>query len=163
ASLQGPSALVCSSAAVCRIDEARLHRGAGLDAPVNRCVRLCGLELARRSLAGALVVLQLIRQRLAFVQPGEAGPLNGGNVNKDVAAASVRRDETETLGGVEPLNNTSSHFHDLRKRLPRGKVLRAVGSKETKNLDASQRNRALRRDIDIRRVNERASICKHKD
>lgn len=34
------------------------------------------------------------------------------------------------------------------KKTPEEKFLRAIGSKETENLDASQRNRALRRDID---------------
>ncbi len=63
-------------------------------------------------------MFNLVRQSLAFVQATKTCALDSRNVNKDVTAASVRRDKTKTLGGVKPFNNTSSHFNDLRKICP---------------------------------------------
>ncbi|EGF93240.1 hypothetical protein ABI_16800 [Asticcacaulis biprosthecium C19] len=62
-----------------------------------------------RHLAGLCITLQLVGDLLAFIQAVHAGAFNRAHVNEYVLAAVRRRDETKTLGGIEPLNCTNAH------------------------------------------------------
>ena len=53
---------------------------------------------------------QFERHLLPFVQRGKASPFDGADVNEHIPGAIFRGDETETLGGVEPLDSTYSHY-----------------------------------------------------
>src|SRR5689334_17379010 len=55
----------------------------------------------------------LVADLLALVQAVEARSLHGADVNEHVLAAFLRLDETEALGGVEPLHSTSWHLDRL--------------------------------------------------
>ena len=46
---------------------------------------------------------------LAFFERFEAGILDCGEMGKEIFAAIIRRDKSETLRVVEPLNGTCSH------------------------------------------------------
>ena len=70
---------------------------------------LGGLKLARGHLARLPVLLELEGELLTFNDRGHAGPLNSGDVNKDVGATVVRLNEAKALGGIEPFNCASGH------------------------------------------------------
>lgn len=56
-------------------------------------------------------ILDFVFDFLAFVQAAIAATLDGGKVCEHIGAAHVRRDETETLVSVEPLDFALlSHF-----------------------------------------------------
>src|SRR5690606_20766895 len=67
--------------------------------PTRRCsgrharCRSDRLKLAGRHLAAALVALQLEAHRLAFIERGHAGALDGRDVHEHVVAAVARLDE----------------------------------------------------------------------
>ena len=50
------------------------------------------------------------RHLLTFLEGLEAFNLDCREVSKKIFAAFVRGDETETLGVVEPFDNTTCHF-----------------------------------------------------
>ena len=47
---------------------------------------------------------------LPFFERLEAFDFNCGEMNKQIPAAIVRRDEAKPLGVIEPFDNTISHF-----------------------------------------------------
>src|SRR5580704_11810932 len=71
-------------------------------------------KLIGGSLAGSLVLRELVRQLLAFVQARHPGALNRADVNKHILAAVVRLNEAITLLGVEPLHGSSAHALSFR-------------------------------------------------
>ena len=58
------------------------------------------------SRAAVLLHLDIETNFLAFVQSTQAGPLHGADMNEHVLLPGIRRNETVTLGGVEPLDRT---------------------------------------------------------
>jgi hypothetical protein len=74
-------------------------------------------ELQIDGLGAALVGFDVEADALAFVEAAKSGGLNGGHVDEHVLAAAFRRDEPETLRGVEELNLTNGHDGFLLKAL----------------------------------------------
>src|SRR6185369_5073626 len=58
----------------------------------------------------ALVGRELEADALTFLEIADASALKSTDVNEHIRTALLGLNETETLGGVEPLNFTSSHF-----------------------------------------------------
>ena len=54
---------------------------------------------------------------LPFVQRSEASPLDGADMDEYVSGAILRLDEPVTLGRVEPLDSTCSHYRFLSRQL----------------------------------------------
>jgi hypothetical protein len=71
-------------------------------------------------LRAALIVLNLEVDLLTFGQGAHSSLLNGRHVNEHVLAAIVRRNETETTGGVEELYGTSRHLYFSNRRNSHG-------------------------------------------
>jgi hypothetical protein len=46
---------------------------------------------------------------IALIQPRKARPLDGRDVNEDIAAAIIWRDEAKTLGSVEEFYRATWH------------------------------------------------------
>jgi hypothetical protein len=67
------------------------------------------LQISRRFLAALAVVLKLEADLLTFLKVVHSSPLNCGYVDENVLAASVRLNEPESLGRVEPLNSARCH------------------------------------------------------
>jgi len=61
----------------------------------------------------------LERYALTFLQRLEAIALNGGEVREEVIAASVRRDEAEAFGIVEPFDSASLLGHYMLSKKSR--------------------------------------------
>src|SRR5262245_2487437 len=74
---------------------------------------LGSLEVARRRLASAAVGDDFEGDLLAFIQTAHAGLLDGADVNEHILAACFRLNETKTLLGVEPLDDTCLHVNSL--------------------------------------------------
>src|SRR5918993_1487287 len=53
---------------------------------------------------------------LAVLQRLEAGALDRAVMGEQILAAVIRRDESETLGVVEPLHGTCSHCHSIPEK-----------------------------------------------
>ena len=53
---------------------------------------------------------------LPFVQRSKASPLDGADMDEYVSGAILRLDEPVTLGRVEPLDSTCSHYHFLSRQ-----------------------------------------------
>src|ERR1700731_604013 len=70
--------------------------------------RLGRTQIDRRHPA-ALSLLELEVQLLAFVETVHAGPLDSGDVNKDVSASIRRLDKPVSLLGIEPFDRTGRH------------------------------------------------------
>jgi len=56
----------------------------------------------------------------AFGQGLETVALNCGKVCEQIVATVIRRNETKTLGLVEPLDDTRSHLLNLQKYMQKG-------------------------------------------
>src|SRR5665213_1803088 len=67
------------------------------------------LQIDRRFLAAAAVLLQFIGQALAFIEGAQVRTLDGGDVHEHVLAAVFGLDEAVALAGVEPLHSTDGH------------------------------------------------------
>lgn len=63
-----------------------------------------GLEIDRGFLAA--LDLDLVADLLTFIQAVESGPLDRADVDEHILAARIGLDESETFGGVEPLDGT---------------------------------------------------------
>jgi hypothetical protein len=57
---------------------------------------------------------------LILLQGLETTALNRGEVSEQILATTIRGDETETLGIVEPLHGTSCHVLKLQKKIKWG-------------------------------------------
>src|SRR6185312_1571652 len=76
--------------------------------------RASGFEVDRRQFAALL--LNIEADLLAFVETIQSGALDRADMDKHVLAAGIRLDESETLGGVEPLDGACSHgLHPVRE------------------------------------------------
>src|SRR5471030_1276424 len=84
-----------------------LARGAAVLRPPRSFSYLGSREIG--GLGAARIRLDVEVHLLAFVQGAHAGCFDGGDVHKHVLAAAFRRNETETLGGVEKLHGTDGH------------------------------------------------------
>src|SRR5471032_3291470 len=90
--------------------ETRKEKGCGDRSPhpiPEKSVRPLGLEIHSRVLAA--ILLNFVGDLLAFIEAVQTSALNGADVHEHILATAVRLNETETLGGVEPLNRTCSH------------------------------------------------------
>src|SRR5882724_4103015 len=67
-------------------------------------VRSGRFQVGGRLLAGPLVSLGVVADFLAFVKTANAGAFDGGDMNEDVFAASIRLNETIAFLGVKPLH-----------------------------------------------------------
>src|ERR1700679_197591 len=61
------------------------------------------------ALASLRIHLDLVGDLLPLRQAGQAGALDGADMNENVVSAVIRRNESETLLTVEPLDRTGSH------------------------------------------------------
>src|SRR5687767_9670824 len=73
-----------------------------------------GLEVDGAGLA-ALVGLEVVADPLVLVERGQAGALDGADMDERVLAAVLGRNETETLLGIEELYFTGDHGMFLLK------------------------------------------------
>src|SRR5260370_34456245 len=73
-----------------------------------------GAQLVGGRLAGSLILSELIRQLLAFVQVRHPGALNRADVNEDILAAIIRLDEAKTLLRIEPFDSSGAHALSFR-------------------------------------------------
>ena len=74
------------------------------------------------------------RDLLAFLQRLESRHVDRREVREQIFAAAVRRNESETLGVVEPLHSTCCHFcNSSRKRKDIGTVSRPMFRSQGKN------------------------------
>jgi hypothetical protein len=69
---------------------------------------LCELQIGRCFLAA--LHHHIVADLLPIIEPGQPGSLHGRDVYEHILAAALRLDEAETLGCIEPLNRTDSHF-----------------------------------------------------
>src|SRR5262249_761010 len=100
----------------------RMAAGAAFESRLSRLrSSLKGLPQKRRTSDSRLGDLQVFRLRLAaifhevilhdliFIEGGEPGTLDSGDVDEDVLLADLRLDEAITLGRVEPFDGTPGH------------------------------------------------------
>src|SRR5580658_6613106 len=65
-------------------------------------------QVGGRGLAGAAILLDVVGDRLALVQPPPAGAFDGGDVDEHIVPAVVGLDEAEALLRVEPLHDAGA-------------------------------------------------------
>ena len=66
-------------------------------------------EVLRRFLAA--IADDFVLNRLPLIKSAQAGPLDCGNMDKDVLAAALRLNKAVSLGRVESLYVTRGHRH----------------------------------------------------
>src|SRR5579862_7350377 len=69
-----------------------------------------GLQIGGCRLPLARIGLDVEAKFLALDQVAHAGALDGGNMNEDIGAASVLRDEPEALLDIEKLDGACGHL-----------------------------------------------------
>ena len=88
---------------------------------------------------------------LPFVQRSKASPLDGADMDEYVSGAILRLDEPVTLGRVEPLDSTCSHYRFLSRQLgeapPHAAPLEKRSQCRGRNLAARSRNRSSNEDL----------------
>ena len=67
----------------------------------------------RRALAAVAAGFEVVGHLLIVGEAGEACTFNGADVNENVLAAAIGRDEAEAFGGVEPFHGASGHIRGL--------------------------------------------------
>src|SRR5207249_2501326 len=78
--------------------------------PWQRAKSACFAEIARRGLASAAILLDLIVDLLAVSEGREARAFDSGNVDENILSAIVRLNKSESLGAVEPLHRSGRHM-----------------------------------------------------
>ncbi len=78
-----------------------------------------GCEIARGSLAFALIYDQFKADLLAFIQGAHASALHCTDVHEDVGASVAGLDKSKALVGVKPFHSTGRHFDFLTRRKTR--------------------------------------------
>src|SRR5260370_30896948 len=73
-----------------------------------------GAQLVGGRLAGPLIISELIRQLLAFVQVRHLGALDRADVNEHILAAIIRLNEAKTLLRIEPFDSSGAHALSFR-------------------------------------------------
>ena len=84
---------------------------------------------------------------LPFVQRSKASPLDGADMDEYVSGAILRLDEPVTLGRVEPLDSTCSHYRFLSRQSgeapPHAAPLRKRSQCQGRNLAARSRGQSV--------------------
>jgi hypothetical protein len=88
--------VVCIGAAIC-----------GVSIP-KRTLQLLHFDVFRRFLA--LVGNEFVFDYCAFIEGGQARPLNGGDMHEHIFAAALRLNEAISLSRIEPLHCTCWHY-----------------------------------------------------
>jgi hypothetical protein len=68
-----------------------------------------GLQILCGALARTAILHDIEGKLLPFDDGAHASTLDSGNMDEDIRAAGVGLDETETLGGIEELHDSSVH------------------------------------------------------